>query len=269
MCIRDRRGGPRIARPFAADRNPGAVAVRGRDDLVATRLQLANQLRALLESFWPGAAAIFADIDSPIALAFLERYPMPESAARLGVKRLARFLAHENTFDEESLAIVELAKETQSGVQKHVAAYALGVLSSFWVLAAVIIAFKQSGEAVGWGFQFQNPAFVTVIAAVVWASALSLFGVFELPGLSIEVGEGHKGGVATSFSHGLLATLLRRPNKILSREQLLGERDVDPFDLPEWLGEADVTWTAETGLRSGHAVPGLSLIHISEPTRPY
>jgi hypothetical protein len=32
--------------------------------------------------------------------------------------------------------------------------------------------------------------------------------------------------------------------------------DVDPFDLPEWLGEADVTWTAEAGLRSGHAVPG-------------
>lgn len=29
---------------------------------------------------------------------------------------------------------------------------------------------------------------------------------------------------------GLLATFLRRPNKILSREQLLGERDVDPFD---------------------------------------
>ena len=29
---------------------------------------------------------------------------------------------------------------------------------------------------------------------------------------------------------GLLATLVRRPNKILSREQLLGERDVDPFD---------------------------------------
>lgn len=67
--------------------------VRGRDDLVATRLQLANQLRALLESFWPGAAAIFADIDSPIALAFLERYPTPDSATRLGVKRLASFLA--------------------------------------------------------------------------------------------------------------------------------------------------------------------------------
>ena len=67
--------------------------VRGRDDLVATRVQLANQLRAVLESFWPGAAVIFADVDSPIALAFLQRYPTPESAARLGPKRMAAFCA--------------------------------------------------------------------------------------------------------------------------------------------------------------------------------
>lgn len=68
------------------------AAVRTRDDLVATRVQLANQLRSLLESFWPGAAAIFADVDSPIALAFLDTYPTPESAAFLGEKRLERFL---------------------------------------------------------------------------------------------------------------------------------------------------------------------------------
>ncbi len=69
------------------------AAVRTRDDLVAERVGVANQLRALLESFWPGAAEIFADVDSPIALAFLSRYPKPQSAARLGEKRLARFLA--------------------------------------------------------------------------------------------------------------------------------------------------------------------------------
>jgi transposase len=67
--------------------------VRGRDDLVATRVQLANQLRSLLESFWPGAACVFADIDSPIALAFVERYPTPESAKSLGPKRIAAFCA--------------------------------------------------------------------------------------------------------------------------------------------------------------------------------
>ncbi len=67
--------------------------VRGRDDLVATKVALANQLRALLDSFWPGAAALFADITSPIALAFIDRYPTPESAHRLGEKRMAAFLA--------------------------------------------------------------------------------------------------------------------------------------------------------------------------------
>ncbi|MGH8568194.1 MAG: IS110 family transposase [Gammaproteobacteria bacterium] len=69
--------------------------VRTRDDLVAERIALANQLRALLDSFWPGAVAIFAEIDSPIALAFVQRYPTPDSAARLGEKRMASFLAAE------------------------------------------------------------------------------------------------------------------------------------------------------------------------------
>ncbi|MDQ2631585.1 MAG: IS110 family transposase [Actinomycetota bacterium] len=67
--------------------------VRGRDDLVAERVCLANRLRSLTEGFWPGAAAVFADIDSPIALAFVQRYPTPEAAARLGEKRMKAFLA--------------------------------------------------------------------------------------------------------------------------------------------------------------------------------
>jgi transposase len=67
--------------------------VRGRNDLVAQRVAFGNQLRSLLEGFWPGAAAIFATIDSPIALAFIGRYLTPDSASRLGEKRLASFMA--------------------------------------------------------------------------------------------------------------------------------------------------------------------------------
>jgi transposase len=66
--------------------------VRTREDLVAARVALANQLRAQLQAFWPGAAQIFADVDSPIALAFLERYPSPADAGGLGPKRLTSFL---------------------------------------------------------------------------------------------------------------------------------------------------------------------------------
>jgi hypothetical protein len=32
--------------------------------------------------------------------------------------------------------------------------------------------------------------------------------------------------------------------------------EVDPFDLPEWLGVSDVTWTASSGVRTGHHVRG-------------
>jgi hypothetical protein len=32
--------------------------------------------------------------------------------------------------------------------------------------------------------------------------------------------------------------------------------DIDPFDLPEWLGTGDVVWRADAGLRSGHLVHG-------------
>jgi transposase len=66
---------------------------RAREDLVQTRVALANRLRSELEAFWPGAARVFADLDSPIALSFLERYPGPQDARRLGEKRLAAFLA--------------------------------------------------------------------------------------------------------------------------------------------------------------------------------
>lgn len=68
------------------------VLTRAREDLVETRVALANRLRAELEAFWPGAALIFSEVDSPIALAFLERYPSPRDARRLGEKRLRGFL---------------------------------------------------------------------------------------------------------------------------------------------------------------------------------
>lgn len=69
------------------------VLTRSREDLVGARVRLANELRAQLDAFWPGAARLFAEIDSPISLAFLERYPAPADARGLGEKRLAAFLA--------------------------------------------------------------------------------------------------------------------------------------------------------------------------------
>jgi transposase len=66
--------------------------VRARKDLVETRVAIANQLRAHLQIVFPGAVGLFADIDSPISLRFLERFPSETRASWLSTKRLAAWL---------------------------------------------------------------------------------------------------------------------------------------------------------------------------------
>ena len=68
------------------------MLTRCRQDLVRTRIVLANQLRDQLACFWPGASKVFTAVDSKIALAFLRRYPSPADARGLGEQRLAAFL---------------------------------------------------------------------------------------------------------------------------------------------------------------------------------
>lgn len=79
--------------PYSAQTKALRTVVRTRDDIVAMRVSATNQLSALLDDYWPGAKAIFADVESPISLAFLRQYPTAVRAARLGEKRLAAFLA--------------------------------------------------------------------------------------------------------------------------------------------------------------------------------
>jgi hypothetical protein len=66
---------------------------RVRDDQVAAKVAATNQLAALLAASWPGAGTVFGRLDSPIALAFLDRYPTPQAAAHLGEGRMRRFCA--------------------------------------------------------------------------------------------------------------------------------------------------------------------------------
>jgi transposase len=89
---------------------------RAREDLVRTQVALANQLRAELEAFWPGAARIFADVDSPISLAFLERYPSPQDTRSLGEKRLLGFLARHGYCGRKGAAeLLERLREAPRG----------------------------------------------------------------------------------------------------------------------------------------------------------
>lgn len=67
--------------------------VRARRDLVEYRVGVANQLRAHLQLVFPAVVGLFAALDSPISLTFLERFPTQAKADWLTPGRLADWLA--------------------------------------------------------------------------------------------------------------------------------------------------------------------------------
>jgi transposase len=80
--------------------------MRTRDDVVVMRVAATNQLSALLDAHWPGARAIFADVESPISLAFLTRYPTPAAARHLGEKRITAFCASQGYSGKRPAAVL-------------------------------------------------------------------------------------------------------------------------------------------------------------------
>lgn len=109
----------RLLEPDTDETKALRTLTRTREDLVEQKVALANQLRAQLDAFWPGAKCIFAEVDSPIALSFLERYPSPADARGLGAKRLAGFLAR-NRYSgrrspDELLARLRTAPQPRTG----------------------------------------------------------------------------------------------------------------------------------------------------------
>ncbi len=105
----------RLLKPDGDETRALRALTRAREDLVEQRVCLANQLRAQLDAFWPGAARIFSEVDSPISLAFLERYPSPTDARGLGEKRLRAFLARHGYCGRRSAA--ELLTKLRSAPQ--------------------------------------------------------------------------------------------------------------------------------------------------------
>lgn len=117
------------------------------------------------------------------------------------------------------MSFVKMAGEKRALVFQHGLWFSLGVLISFWVLAAGILLLRAYGQAVGWGFQLQEPIFVVILASLLFVFALSLFGVFEW-GLifaswagqtQVETAQKSSGSFASSFFSGVLATAVATP----------------------------------------------------------
>ncbi len=116
------------------------------------------------------------------------------------------------------LGVVGQGGRERGAIRLSFLASAAGILFSFLVLAAALIALKSAGAAIGWGIQFQQPIFLAVLALILVLFAANLFGLFSVPlpswlggvaGAGARPGHGHS--LIGSFASGAFATLLATP----------------------------------------------------------
>ncbi len=93
-------------------------------------------------------------------------------------------------------------------------AFLAGVLTTFLLLAGVLLALRAAGEAVGWGFQLQSPPVTAGLALLMLAVALNLSGVFHVGAGLQGAGSGPlarlPGGMGAFFT-GALAVIVAAP----------------------------------------------------------
>ena len=115
------------------------------------------------------------------------------------------------------LSVVGHGGEAPSRVRAGFLASAAGIVACFLLLGTVAVALKSAGLAAGWGIQFQQPAFLAFMVAVITLFALNMWGLFEihLPGAVSEAAVNASGqggsGIRGHFMSGAFATLLATP----------------------------------------------------------
>ena len=113
----------------------------------------------------------------------------------------------------KTLGLVQHSGQRRSVLRAHGLAYAAGVLVSFAIVAGALIGLRAGGEQLGWGFQLQSPAFVTLLAWLFFAVALGFSGAIVVSGRF--AGAGHalaaRSGYVGSFAAGALATVAATP----------------------------------------------------------
>jgi len=113
----------------------------------------------------------------------------------------------------KGLALVNSGNEEKHQLRTHGFVYAAGILVSFWVLVGALLVLRAAGSTLGWGFQFQSPVFLSLMAGLLFFLGLSLAGQFEI-GLTLTSAGGalaQKQGYTGSFFTGVLAVVVATP----------------------------------------------------------
>ncbi len=113
----------------------------------------------------------------------------------------------------KALSVMNARGESLGHRQAHALSYTVGVITTFLLVAAVLIGLRTGGQALGWGFQLQSPAIVFALTVVIFAMGLSLSGLANFGSRWMGVGQNlaSKPGLTGSFFTGALAVVVATP----------------------------------------------------------
>ncbi len=116
------------------------------------------------------------------------------------------------------LGVVSHGGGSPARVRASFVASAAGILAAFLLLAGVLTGLKQAGVAVGWGIQFQQPAFLVFMVLLVALFAANLWDWFHIrlpdalaDAAIVDTPSHNPPTIAGSFATGVFATLLATP----------------------------------------------------------
>jgi len=115
------------------------------------------------------------------------------------------------------MGFVHQAGGSRRKIALHGLIFTLGVLVSFGVLSGILFAARGAAsggaDAVGWGYQLQNPWVILALMMLMFVLALNMFGVFEMGLAATSIGGSWQAqhGLAGSFGSGVLATMVATP----------------------------------------------------------
>ncbi|HQQ74390.1 MAG TPA: protein-disulfide reductase DsbD [Pseudomonadales bacterium] len=114
-----------------------------------------------------------------------------------------------------SLKVFAMAAQRERDDEAHLHSwiYAAGVVVSFVAVASVMLLLRAGGEAVGWGFQLQEPLFISLLVYLFFILGLSFSGVVHIGGSLMGIGQNLVAGspVKGAFFTGVLAVVVASP----------------------------------------------------------
>lgn len=111
----------------------------------------------------------------------------------------------------KAFSLIQAGSQSRQAMVEDGISYTLGVLSTFLVVAGILISLQGLGQQIGWGFQLQNPLFVMSLIIIMLLVALNLLGLFEVQmpqSINRLLGNAHS---SNAFGTGVLATVMATP----------------------------------------------------------